>query len=362
MPLVPAKCPNCGGVLDVDPSHDAALCSHCGTPFITEKAINNYNITNVANYNTVNNISGGEIHIHTAENDAPKRLLRNVFAGIKQNNFDITYKNSEKLEEKYPESPEYLMSIVLNELDFWIKEQDVSLEAIGFCNLEKLVEVKKVAPELFDEYYPYIIGRLNGTIYKNSGKKFGGDLPVLKAFFQSVDEEEIEQHFVSRENGLKSNRSYNDKDAIKKELATLTGGDIGEDEEYLKAVVKAVVKAYAKHSFDLDGKAKEIYDAIVGRIDKAKLAEYTAEADKIRKAVARRAEIEEFFRVYIKKIATGSYGEAKKMLDNARGIPVKFELAKFRRSLFGWKYTNTSLLLRLSDFVDAAVKEDEENR
>lgn len=57
-----------------------------------------------------------------------------------------------------------------------------------------------------------------------------------------------------------------------------------------------------------------------------------------------------------------SYGEAKKMLDNARDIPVKFELAKFRRSLFGWKYTNTSLLLRLSDFVDAAVKEDEENR
>lgn len=56
------------------------------------------------------------------------------------------------------------------------------------------------------------------------------------------------------------------------------------------------------------------------------------------------------------------YGEAKKMLDNARGIPVKFELAKFRKSLFGWKYTNTSLLLRLSDFVDAAVKEDEENR
>ena len=50
------------------------------------------------------------------------------------------------------------------------------------------------------------------------------------------------------------------------------------------------------------------------------------------------------------------------MLDNARDIPVKFELAKFRKSLFGWKYTNTSLLLRLSDFVDAAVKEDEENK
>lgn len=361
MPLVPAKCPNCGGVLDVDPSHDAAVCSHCGTPFITEKAINNYNITNVANYNTVNNISGGEIHIHTAENDAPKRLLRNVFAGIKQNNFDITYKNKEKLEEKYPESPEYLMSVVLNELDFWIKEQDVSLEAVGFCNLEKIVEVKKVSPELFNEYYPYIIGRINDTIYKNSGKKFGGDLPVLKAFFQSANEEEIERHFVSRENGLKSNRSYNDKDAIKKELATLTSGDLGEDEEYLKAVVKAVVKAYAKHSFDLDGKAKDIYDAIVGRIDKAKIAEYAAEAEKLRKAVARRAEIENFFIEYRRKLTFNGCGEAKKMLDNARGIPVKFELAKYKKTLFSWKYTGSASWL-LNDFVDAAMKEDEENK
>lgn len=78
--------------------------------------------------------------------------------------------------------------------------------------------------------------------------------------------------------------------------------------------MKAVVKAYAKHSFDLDGKAKVYYDAIVGRIDKAKLAEYTAEAEKIRKAVARRAEIEEFFRAYTKTLGICHYGEAKRCL------------------------------------------------
>ncbi len=49
MPLVPAKCTQCGSNLTVEPSQDATLCPFCNTPFITEKAINNYNTTNVTN-------------------------------------------------------------------------------------------------------------------------------------------------------------------------------------------------------------------------------------------------------------------------------------------------------------------------
>lgn len=52
MALVPAKCTNCGGALDVDPNQEAAVCKYCGTPFIVEKAINNYNINiNISNQN-----------------------------------------------------------------------------------------------------------------------------------------------------------------------------------------------------------------------------------------------------------------------------------------------------------------------
>ena len=48
MPLVPAKCTQCGANITVDDSKDAAICEFCGTAFITEKVINNYqaNITN----------------------------------------------------------------------------------------------------------------------------------------------------------------------------------------------------------------------------------------------------------------------------------------------------------------------------
>ena len=46
MPLVQAKCTNCGSNLEIDNTKDAAICPYCGTAFIVEKAINNYNTTN----------------------------------------------------------------------------------------------------------------------------------------------------------------------------------------------------------------------------------------------------------------------------------------------------------------------------
>ena len=58
MPIIPAKCTNCGATLEVDNTKDAAICPHCGSAFIVEKAINNYNTTNHISADTVN-IYGG---------------------------------------------------------------------------------------------------------------------------------------------------------------------------------------------------------------------------------------------------------------------------------------------------------------
>lgn len=54
MPLVDAKCTNCGASLKVDSSKDAAICEYCGSAFIVERAINNYNVTNNISANVVN--------------------------------------------------------------------------------------------------------------------------------------------------------------------------------------------------------------------------------------------------------------------------------------------------------------------
>ena len=46
MAFVAAKCTQCGASIQVDETKEAGICQYCGTAFVTEKAINNYNITN----------------------------------------------------------------------------------------------------------------------------------------------------------------------------------------------------------------------------------------------------------------------------------------------------------------------------
>ena len=54
--LVPAVCTQCGASLQVDPNLEAAVCKYCNTPFIIEKAINNYNVryANIEHADNVN--------------------------------------------------------------------------------------------------------------------------------------------------------------------------------------------------------------------------------------------------------------------------------------------------------------------
>ena len=61
MPLVPATCTSCGAQLTVDNTKDAAICEYCNTPYIVEKAINNYTISgnsNISIHNAVINVQG----------------------------------------------------------------------------------------------------------------------------------------------------------------------------------------------------------------------------------------------------------------------------------------------------------------
>lgn len=60
MPLVNAKCTNCGANLKIDDTKDAAICEYCGSAFIVEKAINNYNV-NVSN---TNNITADVVNVY----------------------------------------------------------------------------------------------------------------------------------------------------------------------------------------------------------------------------------------------------------------------------------------------------------
>lgn len=54
MALVPAKCTSCGAALQVDSAKDAAICQHCGSAFVVQKAISQYHVNAAINAGTVN--------------------------------------------------------------------------------------------------------------------------------------------------------------------------------------------------------------------------------------------------------------------------------------------------------------------
>lgn len=90
MPLSKAQCTNCGGVLEVDSSKDAAICPFCNTPYVIEKAItlfqNNYNNFNI-----------------TVEGVKPEQILKNAFILLQNNDKD----GAKKLLDDYKKySPE----------------------------------------------------------------------------------------------------------------------------------------------------------------------------------------------------------------------------------------------------------------
>jgi len=70
MILTQAQCTNCSANLPVDSTKDAAICSFCGSAFIVEKAIQNYNVAHAQ-------ISAGVVNI--IKEPAPDFVIRGGF-------------------------------------------------------------------------------------------------------------------------------------------------------------------------------------------------------------------------------------------------------------------------------------------
>lgn len=87
MPLVAAKCTQCGANIEVNPSHDAGICPHCGTAYVTEKVIKNY-ITN-------NNLNVGAVNIDKVNVSVPdhiEKVVKSYSAYMKQRAYEKAYR------------------------------------------------------------------------------------------------------------------------------------------------------------------------------------------------------------------------------------------------------------------------------
>ncbi len=91
MPFVQGNCTNCGGTLAVDNEKEAWVCPYCNTPFIVEKAINNFNVTNNINANVVNIYGGPEKEFEIAGGNLKKYKGESTDVVIPDNVSTISY-------------------------------------------------------------------------------------------------------------------------------------------------------------------------------------------------------------------------------------------------------------------------------
>ena len=113
MPLVSAKCTNCGANLEVDNTKDAAICPYCGTPYIVEKAINNYIINTPAI-----TVEGATIVMNNEDADSLYNKYK-VFLSL--NEKERASEVLTKLIEKYPADYRGWLEKAIQEYS-WLKE------------------------------------------------------------------------------------------------------------------------------------------------------------------------------------------------------------------------------------------------
>lgn len=126
MPLVQAKCTNCGANLEINNTLDAAVCPYCGAAFIVEKAVNNYNTTNHINAGVVN-VYGG--------NSADFMIRGGVLEKYNGAAMEIVIPNSVKIigDEAF-QNCKGITSVVIPD----------SVKEIGKCAFENCTELESV--------------------------------------------------------------------------------------------------------------------------------------------------------------------------------------------------------------------------
>ncbi len=123
MPLVKAQCTNCGASLEVDKDKEAAICPYCNTPYIVEKAIQQY-ITN----NTYNIESAVFI------NNDEEKLIKAGIAQLELEEWDDAADTFKKAINDYPGNyKSWLGAWILSTMGMSFDEEKCRKNTIKLC-------------------------------------------------------------------------------------------------------------------------------------------------------------------------------------------------------------------------------------
>ena len=168
MALVSCKCTNCGATMLVDNTKDAAVCEYCGSAFVVEKAINNYNVTN--------NIEAGVVNVYGG--NSPDFVIRG--GKLEQYNgasTDVIIPNSVKvIGNKAFLNCSALSSVIIPESVTDIEDGEYDTGAFYGCNGLKSITIPDNVVKIGDQAF-YCCNGLSNVIIGN------GVLSIGKAAF-----------------------------------------------------------------------------------------------------------------------------------------------------------------------------------
>ena len=134
MPIVQAKCEGCGGILEVDSSLKAAICKYCGSAYVVQDAINNYNsVTNVEylHANVVNVI----------DDSSSKARLEAADTYLKLGKYDDAYKEYNTVSKLTPQDYRSWWGMVVAKTDKFTRRIRSESELSDCREIAKSIEL-----------------------------------------------------------------------------------------------------------------------------------------------------------------------------------------------------------------------------
>lgn len=376
MPLTPATCPKCGGILDVDSELEAANCRYCGTPFIVEKAISVFNTTHnttyVTNSTSTTNISGSEVHIHQDGDDA-QTLFDNLKALLSLEKYDAVTNTLEKLNDKFPADVRTYEAEVL--YDWRDPEYDINNGTIRF-KFRSLLELYSFNKETGLQYIERYKGETNAYLSKVSGKNFTGDLMFYKLALASLYKRLRSQDKTASKLKDDENVPYYDLNPFRTvidgicnifEKGQLCDTPIpnelhGYDDEFcLYAIEKTnnYKRAYKSDDILTDeffGKVLRGLKKLMSPSGKAAQKEkehVAAEQKKQREKEALKAKITKLWDEYTRLLKNGKIKEAYELMQKDNSYIYKNEeLKNFKKTLFGFKYLGSATTKSTAELLE----------
>lgn len=184
MPLVNAKCTNCGAPLQVDNIKEAAICPFCNSAYIVEKAIQNYN------YYVTQNIKANNVNV-TAKGDAEKeRLLHNAETNMGFKDYDKAYDIYIQVTEDYPDDYRGwygLTSIITGNFTKYALEHRTYREATGFMG-KALMCVTPDKKDYIKNVWDSFLAKRSEHLSQAKRKIESNDIELAELYTQLSDE------------------------------------------------------------------------------------------------------------------------------------------------------------------------------